>query len=272
MVKRDNNGFHQIVTLFQAVSLFDTITIEEAQENKVYIDHEDLKDKPNIVHKVVEHLQSQYDLKEKIKIQIKKNIPIGAGLAGGSTDAAAVLYGLNRLFNLNLSLDELITIAQKIGKDVPFFFKGGSQFGRHYGEELEQVLINDEYYIVIIYPGFEISTKESYQALKECDFNKGIDNYKNILSAIEKRDMNQMLNNLYNIFEYNALPKYTILSQIREDLLSSGMSAVLMSGTGSTVYGIVKDKKIAQKTNKKLKQKYKNVILSKPFYNGLFNL
>ncbi len=271
VVERGKSGFHKISTVFQAISLFDKLTIKVSNNNKININNRSLQNRPNIVEKVLEIYKKEYNVKEKFNIKIKKNIPVGAGLAGGSSDAAAVITGINRLLNLSLSYEELVNIGKQIGKDIPFFFNGATQIGSNYGEVLRPLHTGMEYFILLIYPGFEISTKESYKNLNPEDFNKEGSVLDNLISGMKRCDIKSTSMSLYNIFENNAFEKYSVIREIRNDICNTGALNVLMSGTGSTVFGIFQNKKNIKKANKKLKQKYKNIILAKPFYNGLLN-
>lgn len=272
VVRREKKGFHKIITIFQAVSIFDRIVIRKSTLNKVIVNNKSLKNKHNIVEDAVRIIKKKYQLSENFIIKINKKIPIGAGLAGGSADAAAVLWGINKLHHLDISYKELICMGKKLGKDVPFFFHGGMQIGRNYGDVLSRVSTDFNYYILIIYPDFEISTKESYKGLKVKEFNKGKNNFNKILFALQNKKIDDMIKNLYNVFEKNAFKKHPVLMKIKRDLMENGVESALMSGTGSAVYGITKDKKKAKEINKKLKLKYKNIILLKPFYNGLLKM
>ena len=270
VIAREKSGFHSIITLFQAISLFDTIIVKKSRENRIIVNNKQLKGRHNIVEDVVEYYRQKYGIQQNFSIKIKKRIPIGAGMAGGSSDAAAVLWGINRLMDLNLSYEELVQIGQAIGKDVPFFFHGGIQFGTHYGEILEKVNIKLDYYILAVYPDFEIPTKESYQGLERKDFNKKGKKYLQQVHQAEKCvDSDILVKNLYNIFEKNAFNKFPVLKEIKDKLLENGADNALMSGSGSVIFGLFKNKKNAKKINKKLKNEYKYVILVEPFYYGL---
>ncbi len=272
VIGREKKGYHKIITIFQAVSIFDRIVIKKSTRNKIIVNNESLKNKHNIVEDAVNIIKKKYQLSENFIIKINKKIPIGAGLAGGSADAAAVLWGINKLYRLNISYKELVCMGKKLGKDVPFFFHGGMQIGKNHGDVLIRVSTDFNYYILIIYPDFEISTKGSYKELKVKEFNKGKNNLNRILFALQNKNIDGMTKYLYNVFEKNAFKKYPVLMKIKKDLIENGAESALMSGTGSAVYGITKDKKKAKEINKKLKLKYKNIILLKPFYNGLLKM
>ena len=272
VIEREKAGFHKIITLFQAVSLFDEIIIKKSKTTRIHVNKGQLNDKHNIVEDVIDAYRKKFGIQQDFKITIKKKIPIGAGLGGGSSNAAAVLWGINQLLDLNLPYKELVQMGQNIGKDVPFFFYGGTQFGRHYGEVLDKIDIKLDYYILIVYPELEISTKESYRELKVADSNKGKKHLKQVSQALKSGNSNILIRNLYNIFEKNAFKKFPVLKEIKDELIENGAENALMSGSGSAIFGIFKNKKNVKKANKNLKKKCKCVILVEPFYYGLINV
>ncbi|MDD5067696.1 MAG: 4-(cytidine 5'-diphospho)-2-C-methyl-D-erythritol kinase [bacterium] len=270
VIERQSSGFHTLQTILQAVSLFDEITIRKSANTRVLTSHKGLKGTHNIVEDAVHALKQRYAGVGNFRFDIKKRIPLGAGMAGGSSDAAAALCGINILSGLGLNHQELAGIGKDIGKDIPFFLKGGLQIGRHYGEELEWIKSRPVYYFLIIYPGFGISTKESYQDLNPDTFNQGAVRFKKLVRALKTGDYGSIKANLYNIFEANAFKKKPLLRQIKADLMEAGADNSLMSGTGSAVFGLFRTRIQAEKTKKKLKKNYKNIILSSGFYRELF--
>jgi len=259
IIKKDKTGFHQIKTLFQAVSLFDEIKIKKASKTRIVVNRKEFQSRHNIVENVIALYRKKYRVKENFIVKIKKQIPVGAGLGGGSSNAAAVIWGINRLSGLGLHFDELLNIAQELGKDIAFFFTGGTQFGSHYGEKLKSTGFLANYYILLIYPGFGISTTKSYAKIDKTDFNKGKKLYKQIQKAVNNNDYIHLADSLYNIFEKNAFEQYPVLKQIKQDLIDNGAHNALMSV-------------IAKNINKKLKTKYKKAILLEPCYYGLINV
>jgi len=271
VLDRDKKSYHSILTVFQAISLFDTITItvQRSRVNRIVVNNRELQNRRNIVEDVLDIFKERYNINRKFTVKIEKRIPLGAGLAGGSSDAAAVICGINNILKLKLSGRELTNIAKEIGKDVPFFFHGSTQIGQGYGDRLKKIRTSLDYYILLIYPGFEISTKEGYRSLSARSFNKGNKEFKNMLRAFRSNDLFSMADSMYNVFEKNTFKKYPLLQDIKEDMIAGGAENALMSGSGSTVFGITRDKKNAQNINKKLKQKYKSAILLKPLNDGL---
>ncbi len=269
ILTRERDGFHKIVTLFQAIKLYDIIKISKADFTEISIIPNGIEIKHNIIEDILQELRSRRQIKENFKIILFKNIPIGAGLGGGSSDAAGVLIGINSLLNLNLSTKEIKEILSSIGSDTLFFINGGIQFGIHYGEMLERTDAKFNYYILLVYPGFSISTKEAYNLLEPSLFRKGGNRLKNIINAIDEKNLDKLISNLYNIFEMTEFKRYSILAEIKRSLIEEGAENAILSGTGSTVYGIFKERGEAEDALKRLTSRYQKVILTEPLYEGI---
>jgi len=263
--EQDSNGFHKIVTLFQAIDLFDELKIEKSGESEIDIIPDNIIIENNIINKVIKKISSG----NGYRIRLYKNIPIGAGLGGGSSDAAATLIGIAALENHKYREEELTDILSSIGKDSPFFIQGGTQIGINYGETLESEDVDFEYYIILIYPGYEISTKKVYNSISSRDFRKGEKNLEKIITAIKEKNLDKLVNNLYNIFEIVIFKEYSDLLDIKEELIKNGADNALVSGTGSTVYGIFKERSKAVEVYNKLRRVYKKIYLVKPYYRGV---
>jgi len=282
VIRRLKTGYHEIESVMQQINLYDTIKIKKLKssefsasensgspenrrifldENKIVIrsdsDEIPLNEK-NICYKAAALLKKQFKIKQGIEIYIKKRIPVTAGLAGGSTDAAATMIGMNNLFNLRLSKESLAKISEKIGMDVAFCIIGRTCLVTKRGEELKQIKSPKKLHILIINPGFEISTKEAYQSLDLTRINKN-NRTKHIIEAIEHKNVLKIASNLQNDFEYNALKRYPILQQIKKDLIKNRALNAVMSGSGPTIFGIFPNKVALTTAYLILKYKYKFV-------------
>ncbi len=185
----------------------------------------------NIVIKAIQLLEKKTGLQLKTKITLKKNIPIGAGLGGGSSDAAATLLATNQLFDLNFSISELMNFALELGSDVPLFFHNYPTIGKSRGELLEKIQLEIDFPILLVNPGIHISTKEAFSNItpKPSSFD-----YSDIL----KLNINDWRQQLNNDFENGVFQLYPEIAKIKNTLNKNGAIFSLMSGTGSTVYGI----------------------------------
>jgi len=260
--KRDD-GYHSINTVYQLIELSDFLEFEKAQ-NKIEIicNSPDVPtDESNIIFKSIKILSTYKNIKNiGVRVRINKNIPVGAGLGGGSSNAAITLIAINQLFNLNLSFDELLNIAQQIGMDVPFHLYGGRCIGTGRGEIIEQIP-NGLVDMVLINIGLQISTKWAYQQINwdKVDYHPSIDEFIDRLSDSSVDDVNK---HLYNAFEQFIFPYHPILESIKNELLNEGAFGALMSGSGSTIYGIFEDNNKARKVADKFKEKYKYVFVT----------
>ncbi|MDD5688460.1 MAG: 4-(cytidine 5'-diphospho)-2-C-methyl-D-erythritol kinase [Elusimicrobia bacterium] len=227
VLNKRKDGYHNIKTIFQEISLSDDIFIREIKKGiKIFCSNPKIPTgKKNLVYKAADLLKKYFNIKKGLEIKIKKRIPIGAGLGGGSSDAAAVLKGLNKLWNLKISKNIIIKMAKQIGADVPFFIEGGRCLATGIGDKLKKIPVKDEFY-VIVKPNFEISTKFVYSRLK-------------VLTKSKKK---YSINGHYNRLEDVVIPLYPEIKRIKDKLVFYGADYSLMSGSGSCVFGIVKNK------------------------------
>ncbi len=270
VIERDKNNYHKIITIFQAITLFDKIIIKESEYDKIISNIKSLETTDNLIFRAINLIREKYNINKKFYIKLNKNIPIGAGLGGGSSDAAAVILGLIKKYHIPINKKEILKLGMSIGSDVNFFLNGcKTQIGEGYGNILSPISTNFKYYIILIYPDIHISTKENYKMLSKNMFKKGEKYLDEIYSAIKEKKVDKLINNLYNIFEYNTFKRYYEIKEIKEELLKEGANNALMSGSGSSVYAICKEKNKAKKIYKKLKKKYKNIYLIAPYYGDV---
>lgn len=254
ILKKREDGYHEIRTLFQKISLHDTLLFNLTDEKgiRVLSDHPDLSaGKSNLVFKAAHLILKRSNYKGGIFVQIKKRIPIGAGLGGGSSNAATTIKALNRMLELGLSQEELMEMGAKIGADVPFFlFEGSSAIGSGIGERLEPVKLPRLFYI-LIYPNFEVSTRWAYQnfILTKKEFHFNLHQLPATPEGISSI--------LWNDLEEGVSRRYPEIGIMKEILLSAGALGSLMSGSGPTVYGIFLNDEVAKKARKKIKASIK---------------
>ena len=236
IVSKRTDGFHNLETFFYPIyDLHDKIIFEKSKHFIFDSNNDELvRDPNNLILKAHTLIENHVKKKLPIKIILQKNIPIGAGLGGGSSDAAAILLGLNELFQLNISIQKLSELSLVLGSDVPFFIKAKPAVGYSRGEMLQQSELYIEHPILIVNPGIHISTK---QAFKNITPNESEFNYKYFLES-EKMDFNFLSEYLINDFENYVFSNYLGIKNIKEVMKECGALYSLMSGTGSTVYGI----------------------------------
>ncbi|WP_313755651.1 4-(cytidine 5'-diphospho)-2-C-methyl-D-erythritol kinase [Tissierella sp.] len=261
LYKRED-GYHEINTIMQQISLNDILIIRETNEdieiecNNKYVPI----DSTNLVYHAWKKLQEKTGINRGIKVNIYKRIPVAAGLAGGSANAAAVLKGLNEFWGLRLSEEELMEIGVEIGADVPYCIMGGTAFAEGIGEKLTKVKPFKDKDVLLINPGIGISTAEVYKNLR-LNKQSHID-IKRIMSFIEEDDIKSVANSITNIMEEVVIERTPIISEIKRDMLKYGALGSLMSGSGPTVFGLFEDLDKLEFCKKNLEAKYnKGIIL-----------
>lgn len=233
------DGYHEVRMLMQQIKLHDTVLIERSESSIDVSCNNPLvpQDCGNIAYKAAKLLLDSAGITSGIKIKIDKKIPMAAGLAGGSTDAAAVLKGINELFALGLSMEQLAQIGVKAGADVPFCIKGGTMLSEGIGEILTPVSPLQGIFLIVVCPHINVSTQWVYQQLRLDRISQRPD-FKLLLDSIGLRDIAKISASLVNVLETVTIEKYGIIKDIKEKLVSAGALGSLMSGSGPSVFGI----------------------------------
>jgi len=259
--KRPDN-YHEIRTIFHKISIFDEISFKKTSGNEVHltVDNPDIpKDNTNLAVKAANLLFSYAGIKPGIIIDIKKNIPSGAGLGGGSSNAAITLKSLNRLLNLNISEQILAELAVKLGADVPFFLTDSSTaYATGIGEKIKSIQTQNKLWFLVIFPGFTVSTAWAYNAINK--YNLLTKSTKNNIIYNYTLDINTVKSLLYNDFESVVNKRHAEIPEIKKKLLKTGAQGALMSGSGSSVFGIFPDKASAEKARLRFKPDSKQAI------------
>lgn len=256
--KRDD-GYHLLKMIMQTIDLYDEIEITKNYDksikihcNKQYVP----SDERNLAYKAAKIFREKYNIKDGVIIKIKKNIPVSAGLAGGSTDAAAVLSIMSKMFNVGATYEELCEIAVQIGADVPYCIKGGTVLCEGIGEKMTNIGKFENKILVVIKPNFGVPTKDVYGSL---DINKI---YKHVetdelIQCIQNDNINGVCSKMKNVLENVTLGKHKILKEIKEDLRKNEAMGCMMSGSGPTIFGFFEDMLTAQNAYEFIKNKYK---------------
>ena len=264
VVGKREDGYHLLSMIMQNIDLYDEIEVEKQQCgitlecNKSYVP----VDNRNLAYKAAEIFKERYDIVDGVKINIEKNIPVSAGLAGGSTDAAAVLKVMNELFKVNATEEELMELGLKLGADIPYCIHGGTALCEGIGEIITPIKSFKDKIIVLVKPAFGVSTKEVYK-----NFNlekvKQHPKTSEIINAIENDDLNFVANNMKNLLENVTLRKHKILIKIKEEMNACGAINSMMSGSGPTVFAFFDDMLKAQRCFEKMKKKYSDVFITR---------
>ncbi|SKC58551.1 4-(cytidine 5'-diphospho)-2-C-methyl-D-erythritol kinase [Maledivibacter halophilus] len=265
--KRDD-GYHNVNMIMQQITLHDEIYLKKIDEDIILTTNCSFlpNDISNIAYKAAYYMIEKYNIKSGIYIDIKKYIPIAAGLAGGSSDAAAVIKGMNILFDLNLSIKEMMDIGMPIGADIPFCILGGGALAKGIGEKLTEIKGLRSGWIVLSKPNICVSTGEAYSNLDLNNIEIRPDT-ETLLKALENDNLYKIANNLCNVFESGILKRHPIVKSIKEKMLEYGALGSLMSGSGPSVYGLFKDYNKAKSAYEKLRLLYNQTFLVKS-YNG----
>ncbi|PAB56308.1 4-(cytidine 5'-diphospho)-2-C-methyl-D-erythritol kinase [Anaeromicrobium sediminis] len=265
VLRRREDGYHEVKMIMQQVDLYDEITLKTIDSGIVLDTNCEFipTDDKNIAYKAAKMIIDKYNIDKGIKIYIDKNIPVGAGLAGGSTDAAAVLTGLNRLWDLNIPKEELMKMGKEIGADVPFCIMGGAALAEGIGEKLTPIEGLDSW-IILCKPSLSVSTQSVYRNLKvdEIQIHPNTDE---ILSALKENQVRTVASNLCNVLENVTIEMHPVVKDIKKKMLEYGTLGTLMSGSGPTVFGIFRDYNKAKSAYDNLKKIYKQVYLIKTY-------
>lgn len=239
VLRRREDGYHEVRMIMQQIDLKDIIQIEEYSNDVIIETNERMlpTDSTNLVYKAWNILSKRFNINRGAKIKIEKNIPIAAGLAGGSADAAVVLKGLNELWDLNLKEKELMDIGLEIGADVPYCIMGGTALAEGIGEKLTRLKSFKNKLILIAKPSIQVSTAYVYKNLKIEDVKEHPD-IDNLIKNIELDNVNFVAKNMINVLETVTINKYPIIQKIKDHMIKYGALGSLMSGSGPTVFGI----------------------------------
>ena len=273
ILKRLENGYHSLFMIMQSVDLYDTITVEKNNENKIIIkcDTEGVPcNEKNIAYKCAKAFFDACNIKEQgITIEIEKNIPMAAGTAGGSADGAGVLYCLNKIYKINLTTTELAEIGAKVGADIPFSLTGGTAIALNTGNVIAPVKDLPECYIVLCKPDQDVSTPEAYAQFDALSRVRHLDRVA-MIEAVASGDYENICNYCGNVFEQAVeVPKRP---HIKGVMRKCGADACCMSGSGPTVFGLFTDKEKAEDCYNKLSKKYDSVYLCKPANKGVIEI
>lgn len=249
------DGYHEVAMVMQSVGLFDEVSLTKTDEGiSLFIDVPDLPtDENNLAVRAARLFFDEQNIKGGVRIEIKKNIPVAAGLAGGSTDAAAVIKGLNELYDTHLRDEELCKLGEKIGSDVPFCIMGGTMLATGRGEVLKRLKPMSECFVVLAKPQVSVSTAWAYKTYDASPATEHPDN-EALIKAIEEDDFSGVCKLLVNVLEEVTKKEHEEIDEYKRIMKENGATACLMSGSGPTVFALTKDKETAEKIAEKIKK------------------
>lgn len=253
--KREN-GYHDVRMVMQTVYLYDNITIEKKAEPGISLEanlHFLPVDEHNIAYKAAQLLIEEFDIKEGVSIKLQKHIPVAAGLAGGSSNAAAVLHGMNRLFELQLSTKDLMERGVALGADVPYCVMRGTVLAEGIGEILTPLPPMPRCFVLIAKPPISVSTQTVYEALDAGAIVEHPD-IDGIIAGLDAGDIDQVASHMGNVLEDVTISQYPVIEQIKDIMKEAGAVNAMMSGSGPTVFGIFRDRKTAKEAQSKIRE------------------
>ena len=249
------DGFHEVAMVMQSIGLHDTLTMEKTDgEIALSINVPWLKaDEKNLAWRAAELVRQEYGLTGGVRMELTKRIPIAAGLAGGSADAAAVLKGMNELYNLQMSKARLCELGAKLGSDIPFCLMGGTMLATGRGEVLTRLADMPETWVVLAKPRISVSTAWAYQNYDEQGAERHPDN-EAIKKAIARGNRKAVAGLLCNVLESVTIKKYDVIADYKQMMLDKGAMASMMSGSGPTVFGLARNREQAEAIANVLRQ------------------
>ena len=244
ILRKREDGYHEVRMIMQTIQMYDVLEMKKVNKpgislsvNYPYIP----SDERNLVYKAAKLLMDEFQVKEGVDIRLEKFIPVAAGMAGGSSDAAAAMVGINHLFKLGLSEKDLMDRAVNIGADVPYCIMRGTALAEGIGEKLTRIAQVPDCYVLIGKPGIGVSTKTAYESL-QLDKIQSHPDIDGMIRDIENGNLLAMTDKMGNVFESGIIGKYPVIGEIKDLMEANGALKAMMSGSGPTVFGIFDDR------------------------------
>lgn len=275
VLRRRDDGYHEVRMIMQTVGIYDRIDLIYKEEpgitvetNLYYLpDNEN-----NLVYKAAKLLMDEFHVKKGIHIKLRKFIPVAAGMAGGSSDAAAVLFGVNKMFSLGLTTEQLMERGVKIGADVPYCVMRGTALSEGIGEILTPLPMPPQCQVLIAKPGISVSTKFVYENLHANDLkpeqHPDIDG---MIEAIRQKDLYGIADRFGNVLETVTIPAYPVIQEIKDLMMEQGAIGALMSGSGPTVFGLFTNPKAAAKAHEEMRYGAGSELAKQVYLTNFYN-
>lgn len=256
VIGRRENGYHDVRMIMQTVFLYDVVQMEKTKEEGIFLTTNLFylpNDQNNLAYRAAQMLKEEFHLQGGIKIALNKRIPVSAGLAGGSSNAAAVLVGMNIMYDLGLTEKELMERGVKLGADVPYCIMRGTVLAEGIGEILTPLSPFPKCYVLLAKPGINVSTQKVYESLDALEDIKH-PNIDGILAGLDNQDIHQVVSNMGNVLEQVTIARYPVIEKIKMAMKEAGAMNAMMSGSGPTVFGIFEKKADAWKAKELIKE------------------
>ena len=271
VLRRREDGYHEVKMIMQTIGLHDDLEIRkvktpgiQVKTNLYYLP----TNENNLVYKAAKLLMDEFDIKEGVSIQLKKRIPVAAGMAGGSSDGAAVLWGINQMYGLGLSRQALMERGVKLGADVPYCIQRGTALAEGIGEKLSVLPPMPKCTILIAKPGISVSTKFVYENLHANDLKpEQHPDVDSMIEAMRQKDLGLLCSRMGNVLETVTIPAYPVIDEIKKTMMDNGALGSMMSGSGPTVFGIFDSPAKAKQAMKAVRaaKLAKQVCLTTPY-------
>lgn len=271
VVRRREDGYHEVRMIMQTIQLYDRLDIKRTQEPGIQIQTNRSflpVNENNLIYKAAKLLMDEFSITDGVSVKLDKRIPVAAGMAGGSTDAAAMLIGVNRLFSLGLTKRQLMERGVQIGADVPYCIMRGTALAEGIGETLSPLPPMVKCPVLIAKPSISVSTKFVYQNLKLDDttIHPDIDR---LIDDIKAKNLHDIAAHMGNVLETVTIPNYPVIDEIKKHMLSNGAVGAMMSGSGPTVFGLFDNEDTAKKAYKAMRSSHlaRQVYLTSVYNN-----
>lgn len=271
VLRRREDGYHEVRMIMQTIGLSDELEIRKTKQPGIQVETNLYylpTNENNLVYKAAQLLKDEFGLRDGIGIRLRKRIPVAAGMAGGSSDAAAVLWGMNQMYKLGLSRQELMDRGVKLGADVPYCVLRGTALAEGIGEKLSVLPPMPKCYILIAKPGISVSTKFVYENLHANDLRpEQHPDVDAMIRAMEKKDLGLLASRMGNVLETVTVPAYPVIDEIKRFMVEHGALGAMMSGSGPTVFGIYDTRGKARQAYRELRSRKlaKQVYLTTPY-------
>ena len=275
VLRRREDGYHDVRMIMQTVGIFDRVDLVRKEEPGIEVETNLYylpTNENNLVYKAAKLLMDEFQVQEGIQIRLRKFIPVAAGMAGGSSDAAAVLFGVNKMFRLGMSTEQLMERGVRIGADVPYCILRGTALSEGIGEVLTKLPAVPQCQVLVAKPGINVSTKFVYENLHANDLrpeqHPDIDG---MIQAIKDQDLKKIAGKLGNVLETVTVKEYPVIQEIKDKMLEFGAIGSLMSGSGPTVFGLFTNPKAAQEAYEELRYGESAELAKQVYLTNFYN-
>ena len=276
VVRRREDGYHEVRMVMQTVGIYDTIDLVRIPQKTIKVETNLYylpNDSNNLVYKAAKLLMDEFGIQEGVSIKLQKFIPVAAGMAGGSSDAAAVLFGVNKMFRLGLTMSQLMERGVKIGADVPYCLMRGTALAEGIGEKLTRLPSVPQCQVLIAKPPVNVSTKYVYDNLHANDLraeeHPDIDG---MVEAIRSSDLHGIVKRFGNILERVTLKEYPVIGEIKDKMKKLGAMGTLMSGSGPTVFGLFENPQLAANAYEELRYGEASKLTKQVYLTNFFQV